>query len=839
LLSRAVLCSCAGSGVDDAGGASLSALSKRLELDVPGADGNAGRVTVETGEIGRQAAGSVVVTCGETVIYCSVCSEGDSEDPAEASAKKEGMVPLTVVYAERFSAAGRTAGGFLKRDGRPRDQEALTARLVDRPIRPMFPKGWAKETQILAWLLSYDGVNKPEPLAITAAGCALALSDIPLSRAVAGVRVARVWPVGEGGDPADALEREEGCRYVVNPSVDQLARADLDLIVGGTTSGVLMVEGSGDLVENEVALEAIEVAHGAIREMCRGIDAWAEELGKPKRVIAEDSNRMCDADAQALLAEAGGEMKAALSVQGKQDRAVVMGQLKDELRRRFGASPEDAVEETSPSSTSSPAGAGSGPDLIPAPQFNSAFKSFTSFILRSMVIEDGVRMDGRGLGEVRPIWSRAHVLPRTHGSALFTRGETQALVVATLGDDKSAQRIDAVHFPLREPSGKKDGDGMLKRFNLQYFFPPCSVGEVGRMGGPGRRELGHGELAERALLPVIPDKEDFPYTMRVESTITESNGSSSMASVCGATLALRDAGVPLKADIAGVAMGLILDAEGSEGEDEISYKILSDILGSEDALGDMDFKVAGDASGISALQMDIKVEGITVGIMRAALQEAEKARGHILGEMGKCSPPPRMVVSPHAPAIHTLVVDPKCLGMVIGSGGKNVKQLISDFGVDSISCNVDGKPEGTIEIVGTPRSRVLAAAEHIESMCLVPKEGDIFREVPVVEILPFGCLVEYAPGRQALCHISELAAERTEKVEDVVKQGDTMDVKVIEASDTKVRVSRRHLIPGFVPPPPRERGSRRGNRSRQSNSGSNSSDAVSRSRRGDSPPPLP
>lgn len=739
--------------------------ASQLELQVLGATGDAATITIETGEIGRQAAGAVTVTSGETVIYCTACAEGDPDafDQDFGSGQdsgQTGMVPLTVVYSERFSAAGKTSGGYLKRDGRPRDSDVLVSRLVDRPIRPMFAKGWQRDTQVISWLLSFDGENKPEPLAITAACVALAVSDIPLNAPVTGVRVCRI--PGEGG---------AGWDFVVNPTASQMARASMDLLVAGTEEGVLMIEGSADLVPSEDVLKAVDLGHAAIKAMCKEIAAWAREVGKPKRETHKRSGPSQDQEvSQVILEDCLGDLKAALSVPKKQERAEKVTELKEVLRQKYADGTPDALVST-------------------MKQFNLVFKHLCSEVVRRMVVEEGVRIDGRGLSDVRPITSRAGVLPRTHGSALFTRGETQAIAVVTLGDDKGAQKVDTVQSEENE----------MKRFYLQYFFPPSSVGETGRVGAPGRRELGHGELAERALLPVIPAQEAFPYTMRVESTITESNGSSSMASVCGGTLALRDAGVPLRTDVAGVAMGLILN------EDK-SYVILSDILGNEDALGDMDFKVAGDAENITAVQMDIKVEGITVDIMRDALLKAQEARAHILGEMKRCHPAPRGEISDYAPIIHTIEVDPSYLGMIIGSGGKNVKQLISDFALTTINCNVDGKPEGTIEIMGTGKKNVLGCAAHIESMCRTPEEGDIYRQAPVVEILPFGCLVEYAPGRQALCHISELANERIDKVEDVVTSGGTLDVKVIEVGDMgkKVRVSARHLLPDFVPGKPRE-----------------------------------
>ena len=769
---------------------------------------------VETGEIGRQAAGAVMVTCGETVVYCTACAESDP-DPDQEGGSEDDLdggrgAPLMVSYSERFSAAGFTAGGFLKRDGRPKEGEVLTSRLVDRPIRPMMPSAWLRETQVTSWLLSFDGANRPEPLAITAAGAALAVSDVPFPAPVAGVRVARVLasratsagpPLGEGAANAspDPSSGGEAFVAVINPTAWQLEGASLDLVVAGSEGGVLMVEGAADFATNEETLEALALAHDAIRGMCHQLAQWAAQpgVGKPKRALSFSATQVQEQeDAFRLVREAPGAWDAAsdaLRIASKQQRADALSKLRNDLRHELASGSDPAVQ----------------PDRL-----GGAFKKLTSDVMRRLATREGVRMDGRGPGDVRPIASRCGVLPRAHGSALFTRGETQALVVATLGDGDAAQRVDSVQQRAASEAFKsasaspdnEEGGGTspapppdAKRFYLQYFFPPSSVGEVGRVGAPGRRELGHGDLAERALAAAMPSPEAWPYVTRVESTITESNGSSSMASVCGGCLALRDAGIPLKCDVAGVAMGLVLEGKGEGGEGGKRHVILSDILGNEDALGDMDFKVAGSAGGISALQMDIKVEGITIDVMADALAQAQEARVHILGEMGKCVPEPRGAVATHAPHISRISIDPDMVGMVIGAGGKTVKQIQADFGLSAVSCNVEGQPEGTVEIVGRSAEGVAGAAKHILAMCRVVAVGEVLEAVPVVEILPFGCLVEYAPKKQALLHISELAIGRVETVEDVVKVGDTIDVKVLEASEKKVRVSLRHLLPDFDP----------------------------------------
>eukprot|EP00854_Cymbomonas_tetramitiformis_P004692 gene4692-5744_t len=553
------------------------------------------------------------------MIYTTACF--DEEVTGDGS-----FTPLTIVYQERLSAVGKTSSGYLKRDGRPKEFEVLTSRLIDRPIRPMIKSGWAHDTQVLSWVLSYDEVRGPEPLAITAAGAALAVSAIPLVKPVAGVRVG--WLKDEAGP-------------MVNPTRKQMEDSKLDLIIAGTEDGILMIEGYGDFLSDEEMLLAVDKGHEGesmvTADVCGGLVIHsADETVEDERVsLDDDSDALADVDAQ------GGFSEAAIS---------------------------------------------------------SAFKRAASKTLRRLVVEDGIRSDGRGVGDVRPISSSAGLLPRVHGSSLFTRGETQSISTCTLGGSRAAMNQEDLR-----------GDNQ-KRFYLQYFFPPSSVGETGRMGGAGRREIGHGQLAERALVPIIPDESEFPYVIRVESTITESNGSSSMASVCAGCIALMDAGVPIKRPVAGVAMGLILEEAGGEVKDVV----LTDILGSEDALGDMDFKVAGDAEGITAFQMDIKVEGITLKTMRKALAAAGEGRRHILQEMAKCDPEPRTGLGLYSPRIEKLSVNAKYVRELIGAGGKNIKAVAEICSQLAAWAEAVGKPK-TLDSLQTPPEGIDAAFAEVMS----------------------------------------------------------------------------------------------------------------------------
>ncbi|KAL2631818.1 hypothetical protein R1flu_016504 [Riccia fluitans] len=766
---------------DDGGGIYVVTGTKLKPSSITIPVGNR-EITVETGLIGRLANGAVTVTDGETILYTTACTAAESVEPSD-------FIPLTVNYQERFSAAGRTSGGFIKREGRARDHEVLVCRLIDRPIRPMIAKGFNHETQILSWVLSYDGRHTPEPLAITSAGAALALSDIPISKTVAGVRVGLV----------------DG-QFIVNPTVQEMALSELDMVVAGTDSAVLMIEGYCEFLKEEQLLKAVEVGQAAIATICTEIQKFAATVGKVPK--SEDIYTPPAILEKYILDIVGDDLEKALQIKTKRLRGQAIGVLEEKLmkllteegvvREELSAVKEDiqAIEDTVWDEEEDDEliiedGEVDEGDIHVKPVFKMpvtdlfnpmdvklVLKEVSSKLMRKIIIQKGVRSDGRSVTDVRPIEASCGLLPRTHGSALFTRGETQALAVATLGGGDMAQRIDN----LTNTEDKR-------RFYLQYAFPPSSVGEVGRAGAPSRREIGHGVLAERSLERILPSMDDFPYTIRLESTITESNGSSSMASVCGGCLAMLDAGVPLKASVAGVAMGLILDTKQAGGDGE--PLILTDILGSEDALGDMDFKIAGNEDGVTAFQMDIKVEGITIPVMRKALEQAKAGRIHILGEMKKCNPPPAGSLSKYAPLIDVIKVKPEKVNVVIGSGGKTIKGLIEETGVDSI----DIDDTGLVTICGSTPEGVQRAKERIAGLTLVPVVGTVYRNCKVKGILAFGCFVEIAPGKEGLVHISELALTRVNKVEDVVNLGDFLDVKLTEInSKGQLRLSRKAVL---------------------------------------------
>jgi len=689
------------------------------------------RVTLARGKIGLQANGAVMATEGETIVYSTACASRDCTGDGS-------FVPLTVNYAERFSAAGRTSGGYKKRDGGLRENETLKARLVDRPIRPMMYKGWGYETQILQWVMSYDGTRSTDALAITAASAALAVSDIPLKKPVVGVRVG----LAPGSNEP-----------IINPTAEQMKTSRLDLVLAGTDEAVLMIEGFCDFLTTDEMLLAIEKGHEAVAKACKEIDVWAAAVGKPKMmeklIVAPDG---IDEEVEALVGE---DLTKAIVIPIKQERGAAIGGIR-----------ERAVAALSEKYKSS--------DVI------NACGKIESRALRDAIRTNGRRQDGRTTSMIRPIACEAGLLPRTHGSSLFTRGETQAIGVATLGGKGDAQRQDDVEA------------GEDKRFMLHYFFPPSSVGETGRTGGASRREVGHGNLAERALNPVLPSEADFPFVTRLESTITESNGSSSMATVCAGTLALLDAGVPIKRKVAGIAMGLILGSEASGGGDKLDPIVLTDILGSEDALGDMDFKVAGDKDGITAFQMDIKVEGITIDVMRTALQEAQTGLVHILGEMEKCNPAPAGAMSKYAPQVGSIPVAEKYFGKVIGKGGETIRSIIEQTKVDSI--DVD-KETQIVTVTGGAGSDVGAALEYIKNLIAEPEIGKIYRDCVVKKVVEFGAFVEYMPGQEGLCHISELDVARVPNASDVVTEGQTIDVKLVEVNSRgQTRLSRKEVL---------------------------------------------
>ncbi|PSS01683.1 Polyribonucleotide nucleotidyltransferase [Actinidia chinensis var. chinensis] len=744
-------------------------------------------ILVETGHIGRQASAAVTVTDGETIVYTTVCLDDVPSEPSD-------FFPLSVHYQERFSAAGRTSGGFFKREGRTKDHEVLICRLIDRPLRPTMLKGFYHETQILSWVLSYDGLHPPDALAVTAAGIAVALSEVPNSKTVAGVRIGLI-----------------NDKFIVNPTTKEMVDSELDLLLAGTDSAILMIEGYCNFLPEEKLLQAVEIGQDAVRAICNEVEALVKRCGKPKML---DAIKLPPPELYRHVEEiAGDELVKVLQIKNKIPRRKALSLLEENVltiltEKGYVSKDEDfGANETIPDLLEDddedeevvvdgevdegdvhikPVSRKATPLLFSEVDVKLVFKEVTSKFLRRRIVEGGRRSDGRNPFEIRLINSQCGLLPRAHGNALFTRGETQSIAVVTLGDKQMAQRIDNL-----------EGADEFKRFYLQYTFPPSCVGEVGRVGAPSRREVGHGMLAERALEPILPSHDDFPYTIRVESTITESNGSSSMASVCGGCLALQDAGVPVKCSIAGIAMGMVLDTEEFGGDG--TPLILSDITGSEDASGDMDFKVAGNEDGITAFQMDIKVGGITLPIMKQALLQARNGRKHILGEMSKCSPPPSKMLSKYAPLIHVMKVKPEKINLIIGSGGKKVKSIIEETGVEYI----DTQDDGIVKITAKDQSSLEKSKAIISNLTMVPTVGDIYRNCEIKTIAAYGAFVEIAPGREGLCHISELSANWLEKTEDAFKVGDRVDVKLIEINEKgQLRLSRRALLPDAHPEKP-------------------------------------
>lgn len=681
-------------------------------------------ITFETGKIARQAGGAVLVKCGDTLVFNTACAA--SEAAADAD-----FFPLRVDYQEKFSSAGKTLGGFIKREGKPSERETLTSRLIDRPLRPMFEEGYYNEVQVLAYVWSYDGVNPADPLAICGTSAALAISDIPLIKPIAGVRIGLV----------------DG-KLIANPTLEQMKTSKLDLLLAGTDDAILMIEGFCDFLTEEQVMEAIEFGHHWIKEICHAIVKLQQMCGKEKRrstikKIPEELLHEVEAMTEPLL-------KSALRIVEKQKREDALGHVEATVLEKIL------------------------PEGIVNPKYNkktvlNAIKAVSSKFMRHMILTEKKRSDDRSPNEIRMIDIEQSLLPRTHGSSLFTRGETQAMCVCTLGGENMGQRYEDL-----------DTDG-TRRFYLQYFFPPFSVGEVGRMGAPGRREVGHGKLAERALAAVIPPKSSFPYTIRLESNITESNGSSSMASVCGGCLAMMDAGVPIQRPVAGIAMGLIL-----EGND---FVILSDILGIEDALGDMDFKITGDHAGITAFQMDIKVEGITPAIMRAALNQAKEGRSHILSKMLAVVPKYREAMSVYAPRIETLQIKPSKIAAVIGPGGKQIRSIIEQTGVE-----IDIDDTGLISISAVNLDAIEKAKVIIHSITAEIEIGRVYSG-KVTSVVPFGMFVEILPGKEGLCHISEFDVVRMESLNDHVKPGDTVPVKVLDINERgQLKLSRKATL---------------------------------------------
>jgi polyribonucleotide nucleotidyltransferase len=697
--------------------------SKKLHVAVGGKT-----ITFETGKIARQANAAVTVQCGETILLTTVCA---AAKPAEGI----DFFPLRVDYQEKFSSYGKTLGGFIKREGRPAEREILMCRLIDRPIRPLFEDGYYNEVQVLSFVFSYDGIHSPEPLAICGASAALILSDVPFIKPVAGVRVGLI-----------------GDKFVINPTQEEQKTSKLDLMLAGSEDAILMIEGYADFLSEEQILTAIEEGHEAIKIICKHLSDWQKLIGKTKD---RSSIRLTPPELIKEISEKhGAALSKALDNKEKQDREQAVKAISEAVTLQYF--PVDATP------------------LYSKVDVTFAFKKVQADIMRATILRENRRLDGRTCEQVRAITIEQSLLPRTHGSSLFTRGETQALAVATLGGESTGMRYEDLD----------NGDG-LRKFYLQYSFPPFSVGEVGRMGSPGRREIGHGKLAERALLMTMPSQETFPYVVRLESNITESNGSSSMASVCGGCLAMMDAGVPIKHPIAGIAMGLILEGD--------KYAILSDILGAEDALGDMDFKIAGSADGITAFQLDIKIEGITHQIMKVALAQAKEGRTHILQKMLAACPKSNEQLSRYAPRIETMQIKPSKIGTVIGPGGKQIRAIIETTGVQ-----IDINDDGVVSISSTNPEAMQKAKDIVFNLTAELEVGKVYKG-KVVSIVPFGAFVEIF-GKESLCHISELAHHRVQNVSDVVKEGDMIDVKVLEVNDRgQFKLSHKATLPAPAP----------------------------------------
>ena len=685
-----------------------------FEVDLDGR-----KITLETGKVARQANGAVVVRSGDSAVLVTACS---NEEPKPGA----GFFPLTVDYREYTYAAGKIPGGFIKREGRPSEKEVLTSRLIDRPVRPLFPEGYLNETQIIAMVLSADPEQDPASLAVVGAGAALAISDIPFEHVLGGVRVGLL----------------DG-RCVANPSYSEARESKLNIMVAGTEEGIVMVEAGGQQVSEEEAVKAIEYGHECCRKIAAVIRQMVKAAGKPKRTytpppVNQELYGQIEKQARTQLTDALNTEK-----YPKLESYAKVAEIK---KRLLEALPEEQRDEAA-----------------------KLYDLLKERIFRDQMLDEHRRPDGRAFDQIRPISIETSVLARTHGSAIFTRGETQALVTITLGTKDDEQRIE-----LLEPGEAS------KRFMLHYNFPPFSVGEVGFMRGPGRREIGHGALAERSLLPLIPDETSFPYTLRVVSDILESNGSSSMASVCGASLALMDAGVPLGAAVGGVAMGLV-----KEGK---KYAILTDIAGAEDHYGDMDFKVAGTRQGITALQMDIKVPNISAAIMREALEQARRGRLFILDKMQEALAGPRAALSQYAPRIYTMNIATDKIRDVIGPGGKVIRGIIEQTGV-----KIDVSDDGTIHIASADEASAKKAIQIIADITAVAEVGKTYLG-KVVRLVDFGAFVEIFPGTDGLLHISEIAENRIKEVRDELKEGDQILVKVLALEGNKIKLSRKAVL---------------------------------------------
>ncbi len=676
--------------------------------------------TIETGRFAKQANGSVMVRYGDTMVLVTAVASAEVKPDQD-------FFPLQVEYREKTSAAGKFPGGYIKREGRPSEKEILSARLIDRPIRPLFPSDFKNETQVIAFVLSHDGENDADVLAAVGASAALTISDIPFDGPMGEVRVGRF----------------EG-KFIVNPTFQQLKECDIDLVVGGTADSLMMVEGESKQISENELLDALKFAHEEIKKLIQLQHELKSEIGKPKMVVPQNQvDESLKKDVYELVYDKLREV--VHSILTKEERS----QRNNELLGFVQTSLAEKYPEK---------------EKIIAELLHDLEKEF----MRERILKEGVRLDGRNTKQIRPITIDLGILPRTHGSVLFTRGETQSLTTLTLGTKNDEQIIDGL---LEE---------YTKKFMLHYNFPPFSVGEVGRMSGVGRREIGHGHLAERALKAVVPAEDQFPYTMRVISDILESNGSSSMATVCAGSLSLMDGGVPVKKAVAGIAMGLV-----KEGD---KYAILSDILGNEDHLGDMDFKVAGTDEGITAFQMDIKIHGISFEIMENALQQAKEGRMHILKIMNEAIKQPREFLSQYAPRLLTMKVDTDQIGLIIGPGGKTIQGMQRLFGVEIV---IDD--DGTVNIASPNRDNAAKCKEYIKKMTATPEVGEVYDGI-VTKIMDFGAFVEILPGKEGLLHISQIDNKRVNKVTDYFKEGDKVTVKLVKIENGKFSLSRKELL---------------------------------------------
>ncbi len=713
--------------------------------------GDGREISIETGKLAKQAHGSVVVQSGKCMLLCTVVSNYEQKDLP--------FLPLTVDYREKFAASGRYPGGFFKREARPSDGEVLTMRLVDRVLRPLFPKDYTAETQVMIQLMSHDEDVMPDAMAGLAASAAIQLSDFPFECAISETRVGRI-----NGE------------FVINPTRAQLAESDLDMMIGASADSVMMVEGEMDEISEEDMVEAIKFAHEAIKKQIDAQMKLADAFGRKEvREYEQDAE---DGELEKKIHDLAYDKVYAVAKAGsaKHERSEAFAAIKDEIKATYS---EEELEEKG--------------DLI-----SDYYRKAEKAAVRDLTLNEGQRLDGRKTDEIRPIWCEIDYLPSTHGSAIFTRGETQALATVTLGTSREANKIDMPSYEGEET------------FYLHYNFPPFCTGEARPIRGTSRREVGHGNLAQRALKGMVPD--DCPYTVRVVSEVLESNGSSSMATVCSGTMALMDAGVQLKKPVSGIAMGLISDADSGK------YAVLSDILGDEDHLGDMDFKVTGTADGITACQMDIKVKGLSYEILVNALKQARDGRLHILTKLTDTIAVPAADVKPHAPKMVTKIIPNEFIGALIGPGGKVIQELQKETGTTIVINEDPVTEEGIVEILGTDQTGIDAVLAKIDSLMFKPEVGSVY-EVKVIKMLDFGAVVEYqdAPGNEVLLHVSELAWERTENVSDVVNMGDVFDIKYMgtDPRTRKDKVSRKALLEkpeGYVERAPRRDNNRRNDR---------------------------